>query len=68
MDNSTIKKAELKMRVLEAVHPLVPKPVLYQYQKEIEDLAEIEDKAERERKLKAIVKEINKHKQEEERG
>lgn len=65
MDNSTIKKAELKMRVLEAVHPLVPKPVLYQYQKEIEDLAEIEDKAERERKLKAIVKEINKHKQEE---
>ena len=63
MDNSTIKKAELKMRVLEAVHSLVPKPVLYQYQKEIEDLAEIEDKAERERKLKALIEELNKYKE-----
>lgn len=63
MDNSTMKKAELKLRILEAVDPLVSKPVVYQYQKEIEALAEIEDKAERERKIKALIKEINKYKQ-----
>lgn len=65
MDQIDIAKAQLKMRVLEATDPSVPKPCLYAQSEKIEALAGIEDKADRERQITNIIKEINKNKMEE---
>lgn len=62
MDQITIKKAQLKLKVLDSVDKDVPKSFIYDFQKEIEALAEIEDKAEEEKRINNIIKEINSHK------
>lgn len=64
MGSINSKRVEIKLRILHEVHPLVPKPVIYSYQKEAEEIADIEDGAERERKLKALIEELNKYKEE----
>lgn len=62
MDQIKIKKAQLKLKVVDSVDKDIPKSFIYDFQKEIEDLAEIEDKAEVEKRINNIIKEINSHK------